>query len=89
MTDDDTDRIRDAARADAQADERTHHTEDTRTTDGRSIEIDTGFYRVRVWGDPEDSFETVAERARDACDRAKEDAVDLDDRIDDDGVSFR
>lgn len=63
--------------------------EESIETDGRSIEIDTGFYRVQVWGDPEDSFAEVAEQAKDAADRAKADAVDLDDRIDTDGRHYR
>jgi len=64
-------------------------TETNEERDGRCIEIDTGFYRVQVWGDPQDSFDEVAEKARDAADRAKEDAAELDRRIEDDGRQYR
>lgn len=57
--------------------------------DGRSVEIDTGFYRIQVWGDTDDSFGDVMDKAMQAADRAKEDSVDLDDRIDDDGRHYR
>jgi len=50
---------------------------------GRSVEIDTGFYRVEVSGPEDDCFETLMENAMQACDRAKADAVELDDRIED------
>lgn len=69
--------------------DKTHHTERSIEDDGRSVEIDTGFYRVQVWGDTDDSFAEVMERLWQAADRAKEDAVDLDDRIDDDGRHYR
>lgn len=61
----------------------------SREDDGRSIQIDTGFYCVQVWGDTDDSFDETMEKAMEAADRAKADAVELDDRIDDDGRSFR
>ena len=51
--------------------------------DGRSIQIDTGFYEVQVWGDPDDDFEAVRKKAEQAADRAKADVQELDDRIDD------
>jgi len=53
-----------------------------REVDGRCVEIDTGFYRVQVWGDPEDSFEEVREQANTAADRAKADVKDLRDTDD-------
>jgi hypothetical protein len=74
------------AHEEAKASEPTEHTKED---DGRSVEIDTGFYRVQVWGDTGDSFEAVMAKAIEAADRAKEDAVDLDDRIDDDGRHYR
>lgn len=61
----------------------------TREDDGRSVEIDTGFYRVQVWGDTDDSFDDVMQKAERAADRAKADAVEMDDRIDDDGRHYR
>jgi hypothetical protein len=64
-------------------------TEISRESDGRTVEIDTGFYRVQVWGDPDDSFDEVLTKAKAAADRAKADAVDLDDRIEDDGRHYR
>ena len=54
-----------------------------REHDGRSVHIDTGFYEVQVWGDPDDDLETVRETAEQAADRAKADVQELDDRIDD------
>jgi hypothetical protein len=64
-------------------------TDATEERDGRSVEIDTGFYRVQVWGDPQDSFDEVVGKAHDAAERAKEDAAELDDRIEDDGRQYR
>jgi len=83
--------------SDAEVDERTHNTEEyhgeynehTREDDGRCVKIDTGFYNVQVWGDTDDSFDAVMDKVKEAADRAKEDAVDLDDRIDDDGRHYR
>ena len=54
-----------------------------REHDGRTIKIDTGFYEIQVWGDPDDDFDTVLEKAKQAADRAKADVEELDDRIDD------
>jgi hypothetical protein len=49
--------------------------------DGRSIKIDTGFYEVQVWGDPDDDFEAVKAKAEAAADRARADVEALDERI--------
>jgi len=60
----------------------THHTENHRENDGRSVLIDTGFYEIQVWGDPDDSFDEVADKAKDAADRAKDDVEELDEKYD-------
>lgn len=60
------------------------NTEKSIESDGRSVEIETGFYRVQVWGDPEDSLEETERLAYRAADRAKDDVDDLDDRLDGD-----
>jgi len=51
--------------------------------DGRSVEIDTGYYRVQVWGDPDDDFETVMEKAVEVSNVAKNDALKMDSRVTD------
>jgi len=50
--------------------------------DGRSARIDTGYYEVQVWGDPDDEFETVLEAADRLADRALADVESLDERLD-------
>lgn len=50
----------------------------SRNHDGRSVRIDTGYYEVQVWGDPDDGFAEVVERAEAAADRAKADVRELD-----------
>lgn len=45
--------------------------------DGRCVKIDTGYYEVQVWGDPDDNFADVAEQAEQAADRAKADVKEL------------
>lgn len=47
-------------------------------SDGRSIEIDTGHYRVQVWGDPDDDLDDLMDQLTDAADRAKADLKELD-----------
>jgi len=69
--------------------DKTEHSEEYSETDGRCILIDTGFYKVQVWGDPEDSFDEVAEKAKDAADRAKDDVEELDKRLDGDDKHYR
>jgi hypothetical protein len=60
-----------------------------REDDGRSVEIDTGYYHVHVWGDTEDSFEAVMDKAEEAAKLAKHDVIDLDDRMDTEEPQFR
>lgn len=62
--------------------------ERTAEADGRSVEIDTGAYRVQVWGDPDDSFEEVLRKAEAAADRAKADVGDLNDQLDGDDRQY-
>ena len=56
--------------------------------DGRSVEIDAGFYKVQVWGDPDDDLDDVMSAAEEAADRAREDHKHLEDQIDGGGESF-
>ena len=49
-----------------------------REVDGRCVKIDTGYYSVQTWGDPDDSFDEVRQQAEAAADRAKADIRDLD-----------
>lgn len=55
---------------------------------GRTVQINTGFYEVQVWGDPEDGLEDVLNAAHDAADRAKRDVVELEEADDADGIQF-
>jgi len=57
--------------------------EDTSQADGRSVQINTGFYNVQVWGDPEDTLSDVLDAANEAADRAKSDLVELDSGVND------
>lgn len=61
---------------------------ETREHDGRSVKIDTGFYEVQVWGDPDDSFAEVQEAAFDAADRARQDVEEMDDQLDGDDQHY-
>lgn len=63
--------------------------EQSETSDGRSVQIQTAFYTVQAWGDPDDSFETVRNEAFTAADRAKADTEELDDRLEADGDDDR
>lgn len=46
--------------------------------DGRTVHIDTDYYEVRVWGDPDDEMDDVIETAERAADRAREDIEEMD-----------
>ncbi len=66
----------------------THHTEDYYENDGRAVRIDTGYYEIQVWGDTDDSFADVMEKAERAADRAKDDVEDLNSQLDGDGKHY-
>ena len=53
--------------------------------DGREAHIDIGYYSVSVSGDPGDSIEDVTDAVMDLADRAKADAQEMDERIDENG----
>lgn len=74
--------------ADNEPDESSNAHEVERAYNGRSIEIDTGFYHIEVTGDPDDSFEAVLDCAERVADRAKEDVEELDDRLDSDNRHY-
>lgn len=47
-------------------------------SDGRSVVIDIeGYYKVQVWGDPDDEFSEVMDKLEEAADRAVEDIKEL------------
>ena len=48
-------------------------------SDGRSIELDTGYYHVQVWGDPGDDMEDLTDTLENVADRALEDLQKLED----------
>jgi hypothetical protein len=52
--------------------------QDSTEANGRAVTIDTGFYTVEVYGDPDDSLADVQETAEDLADRAVDDLKDLD-----------
>jgi len=62
---------------------------DSREYDGRSIQIDTGYYEVHVWGDPDDSLGVLLDVANDAADRAMEDLEHIDNQTESDDAPYR
>jgi len=56
-------------------------------TDGRCVKIETPHYSVQSWGDPDDSFDEVLDKAEAAADRAKADVKEIND--DDDMGGFQ
>ena len=62
--------------------EKTEHT-------GRTAVIDIhGYYKVQVWGDPDDSLSDVMDEVAEAADRATEEIEKLNDATEGDDKSF-
>ena len=55
---------------------------DTTEATGRTIKIDTGFYKIEVYGDPKDSFEDVEAKAQELAAQAKKHVEDIDKQLD-------
>jgi len=56
---------------------------------GRTAQIEiAGYYKVQVWGDPEDSLSDVIDEVAEAADRATEEIEKLNEATDSDDKSF-
>jgi len=63
--------------------------EETTEHTGRTALIEiAGYYKVQVWGDPEDSLADVTKEVSEAADRATEEVKKLNDATDVDDKSF-
>ena len=66
----------------------TEHKEDYSENDGRSVKIETNYYNIQTWGDPDDSFDEVMEKAERAADRAKADVKEMNGATDCEGKHY-
>jgi len=64
--------------------------EKTAEETGRTIKIDTGYYKVEVYGEPGDDFQTVQKYAKEEAERAKSHVEDLESQIEaDEDIHYR